>query len=89
MMISYYNIIKTSKRSSLSPDVLNNALYIKFNMSTVSQFNPLPAVIQWLKRRNRHSKIHPKATLQEYFEGVFDKSKSIKKTNLLDNKVSF
>jgi len=81
--------MKTSKRSSLSPDVLNNALYIKFNMSTVSQFNPLPAVIQWLKQRNRHSKIHPKATLQEYFEGVFDKSKSIKKTNLLDNKVSF
>jgi len=35
-----------SKRNSSSPDVLNNALYIKFNMSTVSQFNPLPAVIQ-------------------------------------------
>ncbi|KAL4149755.1 hypothetical protein QTP88_003623 [Uroleucon formosanum] len=55
-LISYYNIMKTSKRSSLSPDVLNNALYIKFNMSTVSQFNPLPAIIQWLKQRNRHSK---------------------------------
>lgn len=51
-----YNIMRTSIRSSL--DVLKYTLYIKFNMNTMSHFNPIADVIQWLKLKNQHSKIH-------------------------------
>ena len=47
-IISYYNVLKTCKRSSLSPETIKNSLYIKMNMSVVAEFDPQPAVLKWL-----------------------------------------
>lgn len=75
-LISFYNILKTSGRSSLSSETIKEDLYIKINMPTVSEFNPHPATIYWLNKKDRHSKPHPKAMYQEYYSGVFPESKS-------------
>lgn len=80
--------MKTSKKSSLFPDLLKDSLRIKFNMNTISNFNTSTAVIQWLKMKNRHNKINPKASSQGYFEGVFNEAKVNKETNLHDYKAS-
>jgi len=52
-LISYYNIIKTSDRSQLSPDTIKDSLYIKLNMPTLSEFNPHNAVLKWLKAKKK------------------------------------
>jgi len=70
-IISYYNVLKTCKRSSLSPETIKNSLYIKINMPVVAEFDPQPAVLKWLNSKKRHSKVHPLGKQQEWYEGVF------------------
>lgn len=70
-LISYYNILKTQLRSSLSSETIKDSLYIKINMTCLSQFNPHPAVIYWLKQKNRHEKAYTNVMKQEWFQGVF------------------
>lgn len=70
-LISYYNIIKTPMRSQISPETIKDCLYIKINMTTVVEFNPLPSVLYWLAEKDRHGKIHPLAKTQEWYQGVF------------------
>lgn len=50
-LISFYNVIKTADRSQLSPNIIKYSLYIKLNMSTLSEFNPHNAVQEWLKAK--------------------------------------
>jgi len=45
-IISYYNILKTYKRSSLSPETIKNSLYIKINMPVVAEFDPQSVVLK-------------------------------------------
>lgn len=52
-MISYYNVLKTCKRSSLSPETIKNSLYIKINMPVVAEFDPQPAVLKWLNSKKK------------------------------------
>lgn len=54
----------------MAPDTIKDALYIKINMPTLSEFNPLPATKLWLSKKSRHSKIHPEAIKQRWFRGV-------------------
>jgi hypothetical protein len=51
-LISYYNIMKTSRRSSLSPETIKNCLYIRVNMVSVNNINPQPAVLIWLNKKD-------------------------------------
>lgn len=89
-LISYYNILKTQMRSSLSPEVIHNYLYVKLNMSCLSKFNPQPAVLYWLKDKKRHDKVHPNAVKQEWFTGVFSEaSKTIPFSDQNYTKISF
>jgi len=55
----------------LAPDAIKDALYIKVNMPTLSEFDPLPATKLWLNKKSRHNKTHPEATKQRWFRGVF------------------
>ena len=73
-LISYYNILKTSDRSSLSPATIKNQLYIKINMPTLSEFDPQPAINYWVNLKERHPKPHTKAVYQPYFKNVFAES---------------
>lgn len=89
-IISYYNVLKTCKRSSLSPETIKNSLYIKINMPVVAEFDPQPAVLKWLNSKNRHSKVHPLGRQQEWYEGVFPEAKlKGDEPSLFSNKVSF
>jgi len=45
-------------------------------MSSVSEYNPNEAVLLWLKEKQRHSKVHEKATNQEWYQGVFPEAKA-------------
>ncbi|XP_025423121.1 LOW QUALITY PROTEIN: zinc finger protein 862-like, partial [Sipha flava] len=74
-LISYYNLLKTATRSSLSPTVINDSLYVKINMPALDEFDPQPAVFNWLNKKKRHSKMHTHAKKQEWYQGVFDEVK--------------
>lgn len=50
-LISYYHVIKTADRSQLSPNTIKYRLYIKLNTSTMSEFNPHNAVLEWPKAK--------------------------------------
>jgi len=52
-IISYYNVLKTYKRSSLSPETIKNSLYIKMNMPVVAEFDPQPAILKWLNSKKK------------------------------------
>ena len=70
-LISYYNLLKTSDRSSMTPSVVHNSMYIRINMPPLDQFDPMPAVIKWLSVRDRQTHQNEKAKKQEWFRGVF------------------
>jgi len=48
----------------LAPDTIKDAFYIKINMPTLSEFDPLPATKLWINKKSRHNKTHPEATKQ-------------------------
>jgi len=84
-LISYYNVLKTSGRSSLSPNTIKDCLYVKLNMPSVSEYNPKEAVLLWLNEKQRHSKVHEKATNQEWYQGVFPEAKADRLKQLTDD----
>lgn len=42
-LISYYNIVKTSDRSSMDKNTMKDNLHVRFNMPCLSEFDPLAA----------------------------------------------
>lgn len=55
----------------MAPDTIKDSLYIKINMPTLSEFDPLPATKLWINKKSRHNKTHPEASKQRWFRGVF------------------
>ena len=53
---SHMNLVKSSTRTLLGNDVLNNLLEIKLNGPSIKDFDPEPAIIHWLDdgQRKRH-----------------------------------
>ena len=45
---SHMNIVKSSTRTLLGNDTLNNLLEIKLNGESIKEFNPDEAIIHWL-----------------------------------------
>lgn len=69
------NLIKTSKRNSLSIETENKYLYIYFNMPCLQNWDPRSAIKAWLNekiRRDRSNIIEKKATQQPHFKGIFE-----------------
>lgn len=44
-------------------------------MLALDEFDPQPAVFDWLNKKKRHSKMHTHAKKQEWYQGVFDEVK--------------
>ena len=63
--------MKTPSRNSLHVKTQNLHLYIYCNMPSLGQFDPRPAVTEWLKRKERWAKETPKAREQRWFKGIF------------------
>lgn len=55
-----YNKLKTSGRSSLSPKVLYDYLYIHENMGTLHEFDPTSAVQYWMSKKTQTTSITKK-----------------------------
>ena len=61
-LISAYNRLKSSTRSSLERDTVSDYLYAHMNMPPLAQFDPRPAVCNWLTDRTRRQKDTPRAS---------------------------
>lgn len=70
-LISAYNRLKTSARSSLDRQTISDYMYIHVNMPPLVQFDPRPAVLYWLTDKQRREKETPKAKQQDWFRTVF------------------
>lgn len=64
----------------MSPEALWNYMYINVNMGSLEQFDPTAAVEYWMSTRNRKPKTSDTNKEREWFHGVFDDSKSKRKT---------
>ena len=76
-IISSYNLIKTTDRSSLSSDTLKDYLAVCHNMPCVAQFDVQPTVEEWNKRvqrKPRQSRDIAKFMCQEYVAAFFGTS---------------
>ena len=50
-IVSSYNLIKSTDRSSLSGDTVQDYLVVRHNMPPVTKFDVRPATEDWIKRR--------------------------------------
>ena len=55
---SHMNIVKSSTRTLLGNDILNNLLEIKLNGPSIKEFSPDEAIIHWLDTGNQHINGH-------------------------------
>ena len=62
-------------------DTENLFLYVHYNMSALSTWDPKPAVLQWLKRCQRRERDCPKGKQQKYFRGVFEEAANADETD--------
>lgn len=77
--ISANNLIKTSKRNRLLIETENKYLYIYFNMPSLENWNPRPAIKTWMtakQRRDNSNVIDRKATHAPYFKGIFENAQN-------------
>ena len=70
-VISLYNKIKFTCRSSLQQQTISDYLYINMNMPPLCDFDSRPAIIRWLDEEDRRVRETPKAGKQDYFNKVF------------------
>lgn len=73
--ISANNLIKTPLRNAISIETENKYLYIYFNMPTLENWDPRPAIRMWMNdksRKDRSDIIKGKSTHAPYFKGVFE-----------------
>lgn len=73
-MISANNILKTNLRSSINLETENLYLFIHTNMPVVEKWNPRPAIIAWMKNKNRRVKDTPKAKSQSWYKHIFEEA---------------
>ena len=52
-IVSSYDLIKSTDRSSLSGDTLQDYLVVRHNMASIANFDVRPAVEEWMRRRER------------------------------------
>ena len=73
-IVSSYNLIKSTDRSSLSGDALQDYLIVRHNMTSIAKFDVRPAVEEWISRRERRPRQDrdiQKYMQQEYVTSFF------------------
>ena len=71
-LISSYNNLKTTERSSLPANALLAMLFVRQNMPPVALWDPRPVTYHWMTTKERRPEQNPcKAKKQEYFKGIF------------------
>jgi hypothetical protein len=69
--ISAYNELKDTDRTSLKACTIQNYLYVKMNMPPLACYDVRPAVLHWMKLKDRRPHDISRGTEQEWFVGVF------------------
>eukprot|EP00794_Sanderia_malayensis_P014618 gene14618-16132_t len=77
-LISTYNKLKTSDRSSLSSTTLRNYLHVVQNMSDLDTFDPSQAALDWITDKERRARCPEKAKQQSWFVGVFKEAEDFR-----------
>ena len=68
-LITSYNNMKTTERSSLSANALSATLFVRHNMPPAALWDPRPATYRWMTTKERRPEPTPcKAKEQEYFK---------------------
>jgi len=91
-LISKSNKLKSINRQSMHVVTENEYLFIHFNMPTLQNRDPRPAIQIWLNQNERRIKDTPKAKEQEWFNGIFmeaTKRKSVEQTEQKTKKRMF
>lgn len=70
-LISTSTALKSITRSSLSVESENEYLFVHHNMPPLIEWKPQAAVLLWLKKREHRLRDTPKATDQDWFNGIF------------------
>ena len=81
-LISSYNLIKSTDRSSLSGDTLQAYLVVRHNMPCTAKFDARQAVEVWIsraQRKPRHDRDIAKFMHQEYVSTFLGKWKRMKR----------
>lgn len=75
--VSSNNLLKTTLRNSFKVENENKYLFVHFNLPELQNWNPRPAIVEWIKKCDRRqrdvSTTSGKAVQQHYFKGVFAK----------------
>ena len=77
-LISTYNKLKTSDRSSLSSTTLRNYLHVVQNMGDLDIFDPSQAALDWITDQERRARYPEKAKQQSWFVGVFKEAEDFR-----------
>lgn len=92
-VVSANNNLKTNKRTRLLISTENSYLYIHFNMTVLSKWNPRPAVSHYLAEVNRHQPHQTvestKTTQRPYFKHVFENVLEEGEDEIVENVKSF
>lgn len=70
-LIRSYNLIKNVDRARIGARTMKNYLYIQHNIPIVEEFDPHPAVLLWLKDKERPDVKPEKACAQKWFRTMF------------------
>ena len=70
-LISVSTALKSTGRARIFLETENLNLYVHYNMPTVEELDPRPAVEIWLTSRSRRCRDRPKGRKQTYFKGIF------------------
>ena len=54
--VSHYNNVKITQRASLQPKTINSIMHISLNGRGTAFFDPRPAVLEFLKRKERRNR---------------------------------
>jgi hypothetical protein len=75
-VISLYNKVKSTCRSSLKCQTMSDYLYIHMNMPPLSAFDPRPATLKWMNEKEHRTRNTPIAAEQQWFSKVFQHDNS-------------
>jgi len=84
-LISANNVVKSDDRSSMKLSTENMYLFIHYNLPALTDWDPKPAVLSWLKDKERRGRKRRKGKQQTYFKGVFPEADQPKTSKLEDS----
>ncbi|CAB4024767.1 E3 SUMO- ligase KIAA1586-like isoform X4, partial [Paramuricea clavata] len=73
-LISCSVALKSSGRSRMLLETENLNLYVHYNMPSLDQWDPKPAVMSWMNERAHRARDCPKRKQQQYFKGIFSEA---------------